>query len=845
MHSSNLGDQIQSAPLVGWKLRPSVLGVCIALSTLSYSAVAENIDKEEDAKSKSTDIEQILVVGSARGKSVVKSSTAVTYLGNEDLSKISVRSNPAEVLKAIPGISIELSGNSDFNLMSRGFPQNFSPAGNIYVQIREDGLPILENPLFVDAQYFSTGPGLANVQGVRGSTAGIWGTNSPGALLNFVTKEGGPDFEGQINATYGFQGLYNLQSNISGPMAGLEDTYYSLSANYIYDKGIRDRPSWPLNEGGEIFGNIVTDLDNGRLKLSAKVKNKTAHQTRPGIVNFSSNGGFEERPEYDIASDSFVVNDFDLYSIPQPGGTTQNRKLSDGNTVDFYYVGAKLELDLTDKIESTTQFRFTEGNVSTDIDINLSNESISDFANGIANDINASTWRVEYLFPQTGDLPYGPNYEDPSQIGGNGLWASGVHITWDWHNTNWFFTQQFDYIEENNVLSTQLYVSSFTRERTGSFQNLFHEASGNPRSLNLVLEGVEVSPGVFGEVAGTSNGFAQYGTNYTNENLESLVVALIVEDEYQLTDDIELSASIRHEYKDISINQEASTPIDLDGDPLTAYDNNYLVGTGSFNLVEDDFSETAWTAAANYQVTDNVGMFLRYSDLFLSTTIDDGIGTDTQDIDMWELGVKYNSEDLFLFATFFLADLKGIPDTRFTFDDNGNLVETISFGGAETMGLELNGKYYFTDEFYVDTSLTLLDADYVDRFVEGPDGESIDVTGNQVIRQPKVNLRLAPTWRINDEVEAFASIQHFGDRTGNESNTTTFDAYTLVDVGLTWNVTEDFFISAIVINALDEAGQQEGSVQEGNAIGGNVQDVITLGRFTDGISSQITVGLSF
>jgi outer membrane receptor protein involved in Fe transport len=818
-----------------------ILAACSLLNTYAHGQDAIEAESTADKDP----FEVIMVVGSGRPRPAEEATIAVSALAADKLDRISTRSNPAEALKAIPGITIETSGNSDFNLMSRGFPQNFSPAGNIYVQIREDGLPILENPLFVDAQYFSSGPGLERVEGVRGSTAGIWGTNSPGALINFIMKEGDDDFEGQANFTYGPQGLYNFQSNISGPLADYDDLYYSLSANYIYDKGVRERQLFPLNEGGEIFGNIVKNFDAGRLKLSAKIKDVTAHQVRSGIVDYSNERGFTERPEYDIRKDNFVVNDLDRYSLPQPGGGALERNFSDGNSVGFYYVGAELELDLTDQLTSTTLMRYTEGDVSTDIDINLGNSSIRDFADGIKSQIGADTYRVEYL--TGGGRVF--NEADVDEIGGNGLYAGGnVFITWDWDNTNFFLQEKLDYETEDNFFSGAVYLSRFTRNRKGQFSTLFHEAKGNPRSLQLIME----RDGE--DIVVTNNGFAQYSTNNRDEESKSLVAALILEDEYQVSEKLAISGSFRYEYKDISNNEARFAPVDLDGNPDTFYDNAYLAPTGKFVYVEDSFSETAYSVAASYQFTEEFGMFARYSDLFLSKTVQDYIERDsvddvttpTQDIDMLELGFKYYTRNFGLFATLYAAELNGIPDNQFVADSDGNITTVTTFGGSKSKGLELTANYVFNDQLTVDLTTTLLNAEYDNTFVEDADGISIDVTGKQVIRQPKVNVRITPVWQINDNLEAFAAYQYFGDRTGNELGNVEFDAYTLLDLGLTWySDGGDFFIKGEVINALDEAGQQEGAVQTRNITGSNDVTEITLGRFTSGISAQVTFGLSF
>lgn len=819
----------------------------LSLPALSF-AQAQTADPGTPQNQPAPVVEEIVTVGSARGATMQESTIAVSAIDEEALSKINTPGNISDVLRAVPGITIETSGNSDFNLLTRGFPQNFSPAGNIYVQLREDGLPILEQPLFVDPQYFSGGHGLKSVEAVRGSTAGIWGTNSPGALVNFVTKEGGPEAEGEFSFTTGPQGLFDLQGHVSGPLERFENTYYSLSANYVYDEGIRDRDLWPLNKGGEIYGNIVKEFDRGRVKFSAKWKDKIAHQTRPGIVSFSSDSGFSETPYFDIKEDNFVLNDFDRYSIPLPGGGTQERELSDGNHVNFYYVGGELEYELTDTWKSTTKVRYTSGDVSTDIDINLFLTPIEDVAQNAMDQVGADSFRVETAFgPKE---VWTEEQIRAGELGPEGLFSDDILITWDWENDNFFLHQQFDNVTDRNSFSAAFYFSYFTRDRVGQFHRPFREAVGSPRTLDLIMIRDDE------EFAVTRDGFLQFSTNNRDEKSEQIVMAGIFEDEFQVTDKLDITASLRIEFKDVFENEARFEAVDLDGNPDTLYDNSYLQKSGEFVTLEDEFFNDSWTLAANYQFTPDLGVFVRYSDLFLSKDIQDFTERDSveevdaavpdQTVDMAEIGFKYYADNFNVFATAFYAELDGIPFNRFEQNDDGTIVETQTFGGSESYGLELTSSYRFSDWFSVDTSLAYLEAEFVDTFVCcDADGLSIDVSGNQIIRQPELNFRVTPTFQITDNLEFYAAVQYFDERPGNEANTVFFDEYTNVDLGLTWRSDNGFYARAQVINAFDAEGQQEGSVQEGNQIGVDVEDQLTLGRFIPGVQGQLTLGYAF
>ena len=75
------------------------------------------------------------------------------------------------------------------------------------------------------------------------------------------------------------------------------------------------------------------------------------------------------------------------------------------------------------------------------------------------------------------------------------------------------------------------------------------------------------------------------------------------------------------------------------------------------------------------------------------------------------------------------------------------------------------------------------------------DGERKSPTRSFPInRVPETQIRLAPTWYLGN-FELFANIQHYGKRNdagGNEASLVTLPAYTQIDLGLGWQLSEGF-----------------------------------------------------
>jgi outer membrane receptor for Fe3+-dicitrate len=102
----------------------------------------------------------------------------------------STATSAVEVLRAVPGLRAESSGGEgNANLGVRGLPM--SDGGGRYVQLQEDGLPVLlvGDVSFATADEFVRADfTLDSIDVVRGGSASTLSTNSPGAIVNFIHK---------------------------------------------------------------------------------------------------------------------------------------------------------------------------------------------------------------------------------------------------------------------------------------------------------------------------------------------------------------------------------------------------------------------------------------------------------------------------------------------------------------------------------------------------------------------------------------------------------------------------------------------------------------------------------
>jgi len=102
---------------------------------------------------------------------------------------------------------------------------------------------------------------------VRGGASALFGSNTPGAIINFINKIGGDRFGGTTRITGGTQEYARYDLNAGGPMG--EDWRFNVGGFYRYDHGVRD-PGFTGIRGGQLKANVTRQLDNGYLRASVK-----------------------------------------------------------------------------------------------------------------------------------------------------------------------------------------------------------------------------------------------------------------------------------------------------------------------------------------------------------------------------------------------------------------------------------------------------------------------------------------------------------------------------------------------------------------------------------------------
>ena len=206
-----------------------------------------------------TTFSDIVVTATRQPVRKIKTTTAITTIGSEELAVIQPES-VAEALIFTPGVTVENSQGRKSNYNIRGFP-----SGNTYVTTLLDGLPLsgFASRSAGTNEYLALDKNIERVEVVRGSGATLFGRAAGAGAVNMIQKTGGDEASGSVSFTR-FNNVmgeghpnegdfdYRLDYNLSGPLS--DNIRYSLGGYLMEDSGYKEWGN--KDKGGQISANI-------------------------------------------------------------------------------------------------------------------------------------------------------------------------------------------------------------------------------------------------------------------------------------------------------------------------------------------------------------------------------------------------------------------------------------------------------------------------------------------------------------------------------------------------------------------------------------------------------------
>ena len=332
--------------------------ICVAVPAAAQEQV-EPANASPQAREEADPGTEIIVTGVARGTNRLDTSVSVSSLGEEEIAKAAPRS-AAEIFRNIPGIRSEASGGEgNANIAVRGLP--VASGGAKFLQLQEDGLPIVEfgDITFGNADIFLRADlNIARVEAIRGGSASTFASNSPGGIINVISKTGtteGGSF--QLGAGLDYRD-YRADFEYGGRLG--PNTRFHLGGFYRIGEGPR-RAGYDANKGGQIKANITQEFAGGYVRLYGKYLDDRAIGYLPNPVRVSGSPGDPEYanvPGFSITDDTLHSRYFTQNLTLDGNNDPVVRDIRDGQHPVVYSGGLEAQFEIADGWTVTERFRY-------------------------------------------------------------------------------------------------------------------------------------------------------------------------------------------------------------------------------------------------------------------------------------------------------------------------------------------------------------------------------------------------------------------------------------------------------------------------------------------------------
>ena len=613
-------------------------------------------------------LQTMVVTGTQSPRINLDASVAVTTLTASEVQAAAPRST-TEMLRYVPGFTRVESSGGEVN-------ENYTVRGILgieYVAFLEDGLPVFPtmHTFFMGSDnLFRFDSNIERMEVVRGGSSPLFGSNTPGAIVNFINKTGGDVFSGTMTATGATKGLARYDLNMNGPFG--DDWRFSVGGFYRYDHGVRD-PGFPGIRGGQLKANVTRLLDNGYLRFSVKYiddrnqfildlpfQNPGSPAYAPGFGDY---GSFNTQEGLDLR-------------VPTPTGDL-TLPLDNGlkTTATWFTVDASFDLSKDWHLQNTAGVMRNAQEWNALLASNAF--SVQDYITGDPGSgglgLPAGT-TAQLFFTNHFDAAGNPlPFDTP-----NGLVAPGG----EWHVAKPLSAIQ-DQLQlrrsfGRHSLSLGAYIANYTMDNHWFFTDILTDVRDNPRFLDMVVTRPGGTPDTL-----TKNGFRNFLSNYVNGSGQTSVASGVLGGEVQLTDRLRADLGLRGEYNNYVQSSENTSKVDLDGDSTTTFDNETF-GNGSFRHFSRGISDWSSSIGLNFKINDNVSIYGSGARGYKMPALDEFLNASAQQqVDLFgsrtvlsaEGGVKYASGRVGVTVNGFYTKLKNIVS-------QGAVVDTLT--GATT-----------------------------------------------------------------------------------------------------------------------------------------------------------------
>ncbi|MTE26833.1 TonB-dependent receptor [Winogradskyella ouciana] len=766
--------------------------------TIDGADVVVDVTMAEDAES----LDQVIVTGVTNPRSRIESSVSVTTMRPKTIQQSAPRTT-AEIFRTIPGIRSESSGGEgNSNIAVRGVP--VSSGGSKYVQLQEDGLPVLlfGDIAFATADIFTRfDNNIGRIEAIRGGSASTLSSNSPGAIINLISKTGKVE-GGSLATSFGLDyNSFRTDFDYGSPIG--EGLYFHMGGFYRVGEGIRDA-GYTANNGGQFKLNLTKEFENGYVRLYGKYLNDRAIAYLPNpiqVTGTNDDPNFENIPNFDANNQTLHTPYLQQSVGLGEDGQLRSSDISDGMNPISTSIGMELSFDLGNDYKVTNNGRFSSNSGGFNSPFPASVQTASDF---LASDF-ATDRGYDALAFANGD----------GAVNGSSIITSVVLFDTKLNNFNNFMndirlTKKFDnfnitagFFKAMQNVSMSWLWNSYLLEGVGDEARLIDalDTNGEPLSVNGL---VGYGAAFFGNCCQRN-----YDTRY-NTSAPYLAVGI------EASEKLNIDASIRFDKGrvDGTFSGPVTSVFDInnDGEISQPEETVQSIDLANPTTVNYDYDYVSYSIGLNYKLQDNQAVFARYSrggsakaDRILFTGLDftDSDAINALDfINQAEFGYKRGFENGSLYATLFFAN---------TTEEGGFEATTNSVieNDYKSFGLEIEGTYRVND-FGFRGGLTFTDAEIT----------SGDNDGNTPRRQPDFIYNFIPTYNFGNEKQNSVGLSFIGQSKAfaQDNNELVLPGFVIINSFINVGITENLKANLSANNIFDTLGiteSEEGSIVEG------------------------------
>ena len=752
---------------------------------------------------KTNALEEVFVTGVVNPKTKIKSSVSITTLGVKQIEQSAPRST-AEIFRSIPGIRSESTGGEgNANIAVRGVP--ISSGGSKYLQIQEDGLPVLlfGDIAFATADIFTRFDGnVAKVEAIRGGSASILSSNSPGGIINFISKTGKVE-GGSMSTSFGLD-YNNFRTDIDyGAKIG-DGLYFHAGGFYRSGEGVR-QAGFTANNGGQAKFNLTKEFDKGSVTVYAKFLDDRAAAYMPMPVQVS---GTNANPNWGSIS-GFNATRGALQTVflshnvgIGPDGQLRRGKVADGMNPVSKAIGINATFELEDGWKITENGRFTansggfispfpsEVGTAASIASSFGAGSTLSFANtGTAfNNPNGLVARIHMFDTQLNDfnnfmndLKISKNFDKVALTAGYFKSIQNISMSWMWNS----YLQE---VSDNNARLINV--------RNGA---------GNLLSQNGLY--------AYGVPAWGNCCTRNYDTQYN-------VSAPYLNVSFEANDQLSIEGGIRHDLGKVtgSFAGSSQSAIDINNDGIISAPETSVssINTANTTAVNYDYNYFSYSVGANYALNNSQSFFARYSrgasakaDRVLferpaASYLNGDLINSLDYLSQAELGYKHKFSGGYVYGTFFYAK----TDEQSGFEATNPSMLTQN--NYKSLGLEVESAYNVSNNVDLRGSFTYTKAEIT----------SGSNAGNAPRRQPKLMYNLIPSYKFSKTNSAGLSFMGQTQAFAQDSNQLVMNGFVLINgfvelgitKGLSLNISGNNLLDTLAITEVEEGSITENTV---------------------------------